>query len=483
VGCYVAAAETHSGAVLFVGDLAFKLKKPVDLGFLDWRTRAARRLACERELELNRRFAPDVYLGVAELPAPPGREPEPVLVMRRLPDDRRLSTLVRAGADVEAPLRHLAHQLAAFHLAAAPTAVAAEVAGLDATLGRWELNHERLAPLVHDVGAGALAEATVAAARRYLTGRRLLLEARVRDGWARDGHGDLLADDVFCLDDGPRVLDCLDFDERLRAGDVLADVAFLAMDLDRLGRPDLGWRLLLDHRELTGDRWPDSLAHHHVAYRAQVRALVTFLRADQGEPGAGPAGTDLLERCRRHLEAAAVRLVLVGGGPGTGKSTLAAGLARRTGAVVLRSDEVRKELAGLAPGDRAGAGAFEGIYTPAWTARTYDALLARARRLLELGESVVLDASWREASWRDAARAAAAAAVADVVELRCDAPVAVAAGRAARRAEAGRDASDADAGVARFLAGGDPWPEARAVGTGGDPAVALDEAVRSLGAV
>ena len=140
-------------------------------------------------------------------------------------------------------------------------------------------------------------------------------------GRARDGHGDLLADDIFLLDDGPRVLDCLEFDDALRLDDVLADVAFLAMDLERLGRPDLAERFLAAYRAASGDTWPSSLAHHHIAYRAQVRAKVSAIRAEQGVPDSADKAQALLRLALAHLEAGRVRLVLVGGLPGTGKST------------------------------------------------------------------------------------------------------------------------------------------------------------------
>src|SRR5690606_13545776 len=186
--------------------------------------------------------------------------------------------------------------------------------------------------------------------RRRRSGRR------VAAGRACDGHGDLLADDVFCLDDGPQVLDCLEFDDALRYEDVLADVAFMAMDLERLGRADLAEHFLDAYRRAAGEDWPASLAHHHIAYRAQVRAKVTAIRAQQGDAGSVDAARALLKLCFDHLEAGRVRLILVGGAPGTGKSTLAAGLAASLGATVLRSDVIRKERAGLAPSESAAAG-------------------------------------------------------------------------------------------------------------------------------
>ncbi|HET7722865.1 MAG TPA: AAA family ATPase, partial [Acidimicrobiales bacterium] len=403
-------AETHSGVVFFLGDRAYKLKKPVDLGFLDFRTREARLDACRREVALNRRLAPDVYLGIADVSGPDGRPCEHLVVMRRMPDDRRLSSMVAAGVDVGEHLADLAVLLADFHAGADRSPSVDELAGRDAVRRRWETNHDEMAPFRGTVLDAETDDGIITLARRYLAGRGPLFEQRIEEGRVCDGHGDLLADDIFCLDDGPRVLDCLEFDDRLRFGDVLADVAFLAMDLERLGRPDLASEFLARYRDASGDRWPPSLAHHHIAYRAQVRAKVAAVRWSQGDTASAPAAARLLALCHDHLRQARVRLVLVGGSPGTGKSTVARGIATPLDAVMFRSDEVRKSIAGLDPLVPAPAPLEAGLYRPAMTDATYTELLARARAALELGRTVVLDATWRDPRWREAAAGVASAA-------------------------------------------------------------------------
>jgi aminoglycoside phosphotransferase family enzyme len=232
---HAAVIETHAAVLFFVADRAYKMKKPVDLGFLDFRSRADREVVCHREVELNRRLAPDVYLGVADVLGPDGRPCEHLVVMRRMPADRRLSALVRSGVPVSGHLRRLARMLAAFH-ATAPRGPEISVEGTrDALRQRWTDTFTMLRPFrgrVLDAGVAARVEQLT---HDFLAGREALFDDRIATGRIVDGHADLLADDIFCLDDGPRVLDCIEFDDRLRHVDVLDDAAFLAMDVEHLG--------------------------------------------------------------------------------------------------------------------------------------------------------------------------------------------------------------------------------------------------------
>jgi predicted kinase len=328
-----------------------------------------------------------------------------------------------------------------------------------------------------------LLEAIKELAFSYVDGRGRLLDERIERGWIVDGQGDLLAGDIFCLPDGPRILDCLEFDDALRYGDVLLDIGFLAMDLDRLGRPDLAGILLDAYREFTAESHPQSLEHHYIAYRALVRSKVACLLAMDGHPEASAEARSLLELSARHLRQGRVQLVLVGGTPGTGKSTVADLIGRRLGWTVLRSDEVRKEEAGMAALDRASAPFESGIYDPASTAATYAELLRRAEIAVAHGESVVLDATWGSEALRARAREVAGAGHAELAELRCDCPTGVADARLTARLTGGRDASDADAGIAaRLRSRFDAWRRADVVDTASDPAVSLAEALRHLGA-
>ncbi len=397
-----AVAETHVSTLFLVGGYVYKLKKHVKLDFVDLSTVEQRRRICEREVELNRRLAPDVYLGVATVLDPDGVPCDSIVVMQRMPEDRRLSTLVRHGANVDDCVREVARVVAAFH-ADAETSDAIRAAGaLESVRANWAANFSTMGPFLGPTVDPEVAARVETLARRYLQGRERLFAARVAGGEVRDGHGDLLADDIFCLDDGPRILDCIEFDDALRFGDVLADVAFLAMDLERVGAPQLGERFLSWYREFSGETYPATLAHHYIAYRAHVRAKVACVRAGQGDAAAAGDARRLLEICDRHLAAGRVRLALVGGLPGTGKSTLAAALSDRMGWTVVRSDEVRKDLAGLQHSVHRVDDYGEGLYDERSTDATYSAMLERARSLLEHGEPVILDASWSASRWRDA---------------------------------------------------------------------------------
>ncbi|HET8603301.1 MAG TPA: AAA family ATPase [Marmoricola sp.] len=474
--------ETHCAGVVLAGDRAFKFKKPVDLGFLDFRTQEARWRACQQELELNRRFSPDVYLGLGELSLPDGAR-EPVVVMRRMPEDRRLATLVRHGADVSECLRTLARQLAVAHARSRHAPEIDERAGVDALRRRWVANIDEARRSVPEVLAPAVFHEVEHAAHRFLDGRRHLFDRRVAEGCAVDGHGDLMADDVFCLADGPRALDCLEFDPALRYVDRLDDAAFLCMDLEHLGAPQLGEAFLGWYAEFSGDAAPTSLRHHYVAYRAFMRAKIACLRTDLGSRGVAEARL-LLGIARRHLQDGRVTLTLVGGLPGTGKTTLARALADRLGAVVLSSDRIRKELARLDPQRSAAAAYGAGIYTEEHTGQCYAELLRQARSLLELGESVVLDASWSAAEHRQTARALARETFSDLAEVRCvAAPELVQQRLALRRAQrhlAGNHLSDADAAVATVMAGRfAAWPESLLVDTA-EPAEELAERLAAM---
>jgi aminoglycoside phosphotransferase family enzyme/predicted kinase len=474
-------AESHVSWLLFTPDHVFKIKKPVIFGFLDMSTVEARTRACQDEVELNRRLAPDVYEGVGTFAYPDGRM-EPVVVMRRLEPQRRLSALIRSDDPaVGVHIERIARKLAAFH-AGAIRDPEVDVACTDRAVAQlWHNNMSELRDVSPPILDPQDLDRIEGLAQRYLSGRSDLFARRIRSGRAVDGHGDLLADDIFCLGDGPRLLDCLEFDASLRYVDTLSDAASLAMDLERLGRPDLSAAFLDCYREASVDNWPASLAHFYIAYRATIRAKVACLRAAAGDHQAPDEARRLTKLALAHLGVADVRLVLVGGLPGTGKSTLAGGLSAATGWPLLRSDVLRKELAGLRPTESAAAAFRAGMYGAEATASVYAELLSRAAALLRSGRSVILDATWTRQCWRDAAHELGQDSAADVVGLQCEASRELSALRLVQRRLEGSDASDATPSIAEALAlVAEPWLDALPVDTSRVPEDSLAAALELL---
>lgn len=465
---YIDVHETHTGMVVLVGDRALKAKKPVLTDFLDFRTAQQRERACLREVELNSRLSPDSYLGLAHLSDPAGGPAEPVVVMRRYRDEDRLASLVTngAGETVGDLLDAIAAVLARFHRGAerGPAIGAEGEAG--AVDRRWRDNLAEL-----DRCAGTLPPESLSRVRQlvaeFIAGRGPLFGRRVAEGHIVDGHGDLLADDIFCVRGEPALLDCLEFDDKLRYVDCVDDAAFLAMDLEFLGRKDLGEHFLERYAAHSERAVPPALAHFYIAYRAGVRAKVDCVRLSQGKPQAAGDAARHLAIAVEHLETSRVRLALVGGNPGTGKSTVARALAEQTGAQVISTDDVRRELrdAGTIRGD---AGVLnEGLYHPGNVGTVYEAALGQARTRLGEGQSVILDGTWRDPRLRALARRVAAETHSATVELRCVAGIDTAAGRITTRAPGTSEVTPEIA--AAMAAKQADWDTAHRIDTSGRP--------------
>lgn len=475
-------AETHTGLVFLVGDRAYKVKKPVVTDFLDFSTLDRRENACAREVALNSRLAPNSYLGIAHF-APPGGVPEPVIVMRRYPDDHRLATLVRTGRPVTDQLNSVALVLARFHASAARGREVDAAGRVDAITGRWQENLAELERYADGIVPG-LDPDVVAETRRlaidFMAGRSVLFAGRIAARHIVDGHADLLADDIFCLEDGPELLDCLEFDDQLRFVDAIDDAAFLAMDLEFLGHPELGASFLDAYARLAEDDAPASLRDFYIAYRAVVRAKVDCVRHGQGVAGAADDARRHLEIAHEHLRSGAVRLVLVGGGPGTGKTTLARALAERLGALVVSTDDVRAEM--VRRGELAGEpGALdEGLYAPENVDAVYEGVLRRAHLGLCQGRTVIVDGTWLHPDHRDRARVVARETASPIVEIACVANPEETTRRIRVRTEG---TSQVTPEIATALAERTDatWPGAHQIDTNRPPAEALADAAAICG--
>jgi aminoglycoside phosphotransferase family enzyme/predicted kinase len=494
--------QTHISVVFLVGPFAYKIKKSVDLGFLDFRTLENRHHFCEQEVRLNRRLAPTVYLGVVPVTSAgamvrmegDGEIVEWAVKMARLPDEATLKALIQRNAVGFELIESLARKIAQFH-------AGAETNAHIASFGRFEVVAEnarenfrqalpRVGRTVHSAVFSRLRDLT----ETHLLRLRPLIEKRVAQGVPRDTHGDLRLDHVYFFPERQPpedlvIIDCIEFNERFRYADPVTDMAFLVMDLLFHGRCDLAEAFTRAYFREAGEEEGQELLPFCTAYRSIVRAKVEGIELSEQEIPEQKRAASLV-RARAHwllalgeLEEPDHRpcLVLVGGLPGTGKSTLARSLAERVGFAVIRSDVVRKELAGAA--GHSPASFDEGIYTPEWTERTYAECLRRAESLLFEGGRVIIDATFREEKTRRTFLEAAGRWRVPGVMLQCRTESAIAQARLEKRHG---DVSDADWAVYRNVA--EHWDEPdcvtrqaiRSVDTSGDLVEATSRAMAIL---
>lgn len=424
--------QTHASLVLLLASRVYKLKKPKNFGFFDYSTPALRRHFCQQEVIMNAALAPGVYLGVAPVlafksghmrfgePVSPEAVPQPgekvggasvvdyAVVMERLPETATLESYVREDRATPHLLEEVARFVAAFHAEARTGEEIARSGSLETIRYNWEENFRQMQPYIGRTLDAATYARISDYVSRFLIARQALFSGRVREGRIRDGHGDLRLQHLYLLpaaanDAGQRIvlLDRIEFAERFRCGDVAGEVAFLAMELDALSRADLADAFVSAYIARTGDVTLRELLPFYLCYRACVRGKVASFQLDEAEVPLAEREA-ARERARAlfalagHYASGApeAMVIMVGGLMGTGKSTLARALHETTGAPLLSSDLMRKRLAGLDPRQPQAAAFGHGIYTPAWTRRTYQELGNEAVEALAQGHSVLLDASF-----------------------------------------------------------------------------------------
>lgn len=419
--------ETHISWV-FVGEReVWKVKKPVDLGFLDFSTPAKRRAACDAEVRLNRRLTPDVYLGVVPVTIDPdgrhqfgGAEADAVdwaVHMRRLPDADRADERVRADRLTAHHVESIARHLADFHEGCRCDEETARFGTVEAIRTNVEENFAQTRETIQAHLTPDEAQQIEDWQREFLEEHGDRFRERIATGRIRDGHGDLRLNQMYIDDaDDVRILDCIEFNERFRYADVGADVAFLAMDLAWHGRADLAEHFLAHYARESGDYDLYPLIDFYQSYRAFVRGKVSSILSRDATAAAATRAAAAEETRRYYLLALASErgtalprsVVAVGGIIGTGKSTVASQLAGEMGTAVVDTDRTRKNLLGVKPTQPLRHAPWSGAYTPRMSENVYTEVLRRANAVLESGRPVVLDASFSTRRRRAAARRLAA---------------------------------------------------------------------------
>jgi len=454
--------ETHISHILLAGDYAYKIKKPLNLGFLDFTSLSRRNFYCNEELRLNRRLAPDLYLACIAIcgsAADPvlGGEPDKAIEyavkMRRFPQSALLDKQL---ADEVLQRRHadaLARQLADFHGAIAHAAAASPFGSPERILQPALDNFTQTRPLLN--GAEFLEQLSLLEEWTRLAYQRLRnhLAARKADGFIRECHGDLHLGNMIRQDDRIAIFDCIEFNDDFRWIDVMSDLAFLTMDLCRRQASELAWRLLNVYLEFSGDYAGLAVLPFYQVYRAMVRAKIAAIRRHQPDLDASQRQA-VRDECLAYLNLAhsftrgqAPFLLITHGVSGSGKSYFTNQLLETLGAIRLRSDVERKRLFGLGPLDASDSALDQGLYTPEASLRTYQQLRMLAGDILAAGYPVLVDATFLEQERRRVFQDLANQRGVPFVLLACTADPETLRARVRQRLAQGGDAAEADIAV------------------------------------
>lgn len=449
--------ETHISIVLLTGDFAYKFKKPVNLGFVDFTSLDKRRHFCEEELRLNRRSAPDLYLKVVavggDADAPQlnaGPAIEYCVKMRQFPRSAELDRVMQAGDLDQRDFVKLAQSVARFH-------EDAEIATADMPHGSADTVRRQCLDNFATIGRGVPGlnlAVELYALRQWseseLNRTKSRIEQRRLGGRVRECHGDMHVTNMIWLDDRIQVFDCIEFNAEFRWIDVMSEIAFLLMDLDMRARPDLACTFLNAYLEASGDYSGLDLMRLFRVYRSLVRAKIACLRAGQDS-----ADNTARRRFEQHVRLAkqyidrsgSSGLIITHGLSGSGKTTITENLIPLTGAIRVRSDIERKRLAGLAASESSHNRVSEDLYDKSHTERTYERLEDCARFIINADLPAIIDATFLKVEQRQHFQLLAQELGVPFRILDCQAPTEILRNRIIKRSQTGHDASEADLAV------------------------------------
>jgi aminoglycoside phosphotransferase family enzyme/predicted kinase len=449
--------QTHISAVFLAGEFVYKVKKPLNLGFLDFTTLERRRYFCEQEVKLNSRFSEGIYHGVVDICetesglnlSGQGATIEVAVLMSRIPEDRIMTNMLKKDLITSDILDRLADRIVYFHSHASGGPGIAGFGSAEVIHRNVKENFDQTLPFV----GRTIDQNTYYQIERlsldFIETHGDLLLRRMRGGFIRDCHGDLHVDHVVILDD-IMLYDCIEFNDRFRYGDTAADLAFLLMDLDFQGYPAFAKHVAERYAHTSQDTELLKLLSFYRSYRAFVRGKVLGFELEESEISdaererAVSTANDYFRLSLSYLKPPPrPALIIMCGLMATGKSFIAAKLAKRLGVALLRSDEIRKDLHGVKRSQRRFDMFREGIYTANATERTYEALFSAAEKSLSLGRSIILDASFMSYEHRSRARKLARDAKALFRLIECAAAEEVIKGRLEKRLAQRDEPSDA----------------------------------------
>lgn len=428
--------ETHISWVILTGDYAYKIKKPMDFGFLDFSTLARRKHFCEEELRLNQRLAPKLYLEVLPITGSPeapevggqGDAFEYAVKMRQFDQSELLDARQERGQLEPELLTTLARQTAEFHHRIPQVPADKPLGTPEAVHGAMQENFDQVRPLLDDPALLEQVDRLEAWTQATFERNRPLIQQRRDEGYVRECHGDLHLANITVYEGEVTVFDCIEFSEPFRWIDVINDLAFLLMDLESRRERPLASLVLNTYLEFRGDFQGLALLPLYKAYRAMVRAKIAlFTMANPSLSEAERAG--LLQRYRDYAALAEsygeipCRLMLATTGlSASGKSVTSRALAMELGLIRLRSDVERKRLFGLGPLDQSKSTPKGNIYTEEATRQTYDTLASLAAQVLSYGLGVIVDAACLKRAERDQLAAVAEAQGVPFALIDCEAP-------------------------------------------------------------
>jgi aminoglycoside phosphotransferase family enzyme/predicted kinase len=449
--------QTHISVLLLGRNRVVKLKKPVDFGFLDYTTLNKRLDACENEVRLNRRLCSDTYIGIGGVididgrigfSGRTGKIVDYCVWMKRLPEDRMLDQMVANNTVSEKVIDRVAARLCEFHSSALRGPDVAKWGSLEEIRHNWEENFIQTRPFIGRTISEPAYNDIRLWVNEEIEAKADLLDRRTHEGWIVDGHGDARCESVCVMDEAVCIYDCIEFNDRFRCGDVASEAAFLAMDLDARGRPDLGYYFSETYQLRSGDEGFFALLPFYKCYRAYVRGKVLSFRLNETEfsekerEDAATRAGNFFDQARRY--ASRLRkptLITVRGLSGSGKTTVARAIAGELGLREISSDAARHSIFGDA---KKPAAYGEGAYTTEANRLTYRKLIDAASESLKAGRSVIIDATFREAEYLAAARAMAAQSGAQWRLIECRLPQDLARSRIAERVAGKEGLSDAD---------------------------------------